>query len=114
MHILPPLDLVEINPELRLRKEDVFCSLPRTSLSPNIEETRECAPVLSEVDAPDTSNLEVVIILVSSSIKSLRYEFVHCAQRPGAAEILGVSAVGETGKESIVEGQTAETVSLVS
>ena len=38
MHIFPTLDLVEINPELRLRKEDVFGALPRTSLSPEINE----------------------------------------------------------------------------
>ena len=39
VHILPTLDLVEINPELRLSKEDVFGALPRTSLSPEINET---------------------------------------------------------------------------
>ena len=50
-----------------------------------------------------------MVVLVSGCIDSLRYELVHCAEGPGAAEILGVSAVGETCEERVIEGKSFQT-----
>ena len=80
--IVPALYIPQVHPELRLRKEYVRGVLPRTPLAPYVEESREGAPALGEVDAPHARYLEVVLLLAARGIDRIGNIFIHERERP--------------------------------
>ena len=59
---------------------------------------------MSEIDAPHTGELEVVNLFFARAVACARNELVHCADGPSLAEVLRVSAVGETCEPRVIEG----------
>ena len=69
--------LVEVYPELWLRDKDVLCILPRTCLTPYIEETTERAQPFCEVYSPHTGELKVMHLLFAIETNCTRDSLVE-------------------------------------
>ena len=73
VYLIPTLNLVEVYPKLRLGNKDKLGILPNTNLTPEVGKATKRTPPLSEVNAPDTCNLEVVRLAMTKGIFSAGY-----------------------------------------